>query len=60
MKIKPSELMELGYWGDACEVKGINEYAVNEGLMDSEEEITFNMDEIWKLIETIQAGRNDW
>ena len=42
MNIKTSarELMERGLWNEACEVTGMNPYALNEGRMNAEDEIT--------------------
>lgn len=35
--ITANDLMDLGLWTKYCEVEGINHYAVNEGLIDSDE-----------------------
>jgi len=45
----PTEAMTQGYWLALCELKGINEWAVNEGLMDSSEEIILTWEEGLKL-----------
>ena len=37
--ITPNDLMDKGIWEKACELLGINVWAVNEGLMDSDEEL---------------------
>ena len=38
--VTASELIDKGYWGDYCEETGLSIWCVNEGLMDSKEEIT--------------------
>jgi len=38
--ITAAELQDLGIWAEACEELGINPYAVNEGLMNPDEELT--------------------
>ena len=43
MRITARELFALGLWDKFCEETGTNEWAVNEGLLDDEEELT------WKL-----------
>jgi hypothetical protein len=43
------EIMDKGLWMEFCELRGINEWAVNEGLMDSDEEFVLNEREIKKL-----------
>ena len=35
----PNELIERGKWEKYCEISGTNYYAVNEGIMDLNEEI---------------------
>ena len=43
------EIMNKGLWDEFCEMKGINEWAMNEGLMDGNEEFTFTRREAIKL-----------
>lgn len=43
------ELLDKGIWDEVCELKGLNIWAINEGLMDSSEEISFNEVEAKKL-----------
>lgn len=43
------ELITLGVWDKVCEMRGINPYCVNEGLMDSSEEIVFTEPEAKSL-----------
>ncbi|HEY9408896.1 MAG TPA: hypothetical protein VIP77_04885 [Jiangellaceae bacterium] len=38
----PSELMDRLRWEEACDMLGLNVYAVAEGLMDGGEEITLS------------------
>ena len=35
----PGELLELGLWDDYCEISGTSVWAVNEGMINREEEI---------------------
>ena len=56
MNIKVSmtavQILDLGYWEKFCEAKGINPWAMNEGLIDAEEEFELPDDianEILKL-----------
>lgn len=42
--ITASELIERGLWLRACELFGINEWAVNEGLMSSDKVFTIDED----------------
>lgn len=37
IKVTARELLNKGRWIEACEMLGINEWAINEGLMDSED-----------------------
>jgi hypothetical protein len=41
-----SELMDRGLWLKVCEDRGISEWCVNEGRMESSHEFTFNEKEI--------------
>jgi len=43
--LSASELMDRGLWLEFCELRGINEWAVNEGMVDSDEEFVFSEDE---------------
>jgi hypothetical protein len=43
------ELLDRGVWIRFCELRGINEWAMNEGLMSSDEEFTFTEEEAVKL-----------
>ena len=40
-----NEIMVCGDWLKFCEIKGINEYAMNEGLMSGNEEFELTEDE---------------
>jgi len=42
VKVSTQELINLGIWEIACDVLGMNVWAVNEGLMDSDEIITLS------------------
>lgn len=43
--VTASELIDRGVWDDYCEKHGINVWAVNEGLMDSDHEIELSQKE---------------
>lgn len=51
MKIKVSadDLIDKGVWDKVCDLKGLNPWCVNEGTMDSNDDITFTEDEAKKL-----------
>jgi len=40
-----SEALDKGIWTNLCALLGINEWAINEGLMDGEEEIILTEDQ---------------
>ena len=39
----------LPIWEEVCELKGMNSWAIAEGLMDTEDEITFTLEEAVSL-----------
>jgi hypothetical protein len=41
--------LQRGIWDDLCDMKGWNVYAINEGLMDSDDEIELSAEEATKL-----------
>lgn len=43
MKTTAHELLRLGLWDKYCEQTGTNVWAVNEGLLDGDEEIEWEM-----------------
>jgi len=45
MKITVREIFKLGLWNKYCEENGINEWAVNEGLMSEDEVVEWNIKE---------------
>ena len=45
MKITANEAITLGIWDELCTLKGINVWAVNEGLMDGNTEIKLTLEE---------------
>lgn len=49
IKLTIKEIMNKGIWEDVCKLKGIVEYGANEGIIDSEEEITFSEEEAKNL-----------
>ncbi len=46
MKITPEEAMELGIWGEVADAKGINVWALNEGQIEHDEELTVTAEQI--------------
>lgn len=42
VKMTVKQIMELGLWDEVCEYKGINPYAINEGLMEYNDIIEFD------------------
>ena len=49
ISLTAGELISKGIWDEVCELKGLNIWAVNEGLMDRGEEINFNEEEAKQL-----------
>lgn len=45
MIITALEAVDMGIWDRLCKMKGINVWALSEGLMDSDEEITLSKQE---------------
>lgn len=43
--ITAREALNKGIWDDLCDLKGINVWAINEGMMDDTEEITLTEEE---------------
>ena len=39
VKVTARELIDKGYWDDVCRMTGLSIWCVNEGLIDSSEEI---------------------
>ena len=40
--ITANEAIDLGIWDNICAIKGINRFAVNEGMISGDDEITLN------------------
>ncbi len=49
IKITAEEAIDKGIWEELCEIKGLNEWCVNEGLMDSDHEISLTEKEAKEL-----------
>ena len=47
--ITAGEALDYGWWKRICDYKGMNVYAVNEGLMDRDAKIELSQDELQKL-----------
>ena len=43
------EAITYGFWDALCTLKDMNAWAVNEGLMDTDEEIELSLEEAQKL-----------
>jgi hypothetical protein len=43
------EILDRGIWQEFCDLRGINEWAINEGRMDASEEFTFTEEEALRL-----------
>ena len=43
--ITAGEALDKGIWDDLCDLKGINIWAINEGMMDDTEEIALTEEE---------------
>ena len=46
MKITPEEALELGIWGEVADAKGINVWALQEGQIDDDEELTVTVEQV--------------
>ena len=44
------ELIDMGIWEKVCDMKGINPYALSEGLMSEDEEIELSPEETLCLV----------
>ena len=49
IKITARDLMDKGLWMDACDMLGINEWAINEGLMVHSDILTLSEEQAKKL-----------
>ena len=47
--ITAQEALDRGLWDDLCKIKGINPYAITEGIMDRTTPISLNTEEAVKL-----------
>jgi len=43
------DLLDRGVWDQACDLLGLNVWAVAEGLMDSDDEVTLSEEQARKL-----------
>lgn len=52
------EIRDHGLWQEYCELTGTNEWAVSEGLLESDQEITLDEKQVEKLnlLEHINDG----
>ncbi len=49
VSVTAEEIIDRGVWDKVCELKGLNPWCVNEGLMDSDEYITLSLEEAQKI-----------
>lgn len=47
--ITADEAHDLGIWDNVCKIKGLNVWALNEGLMNGDDEITLSKEEAVEL-----------
>lgn len=47
--LRIEEIRDHGLWEKYCELTGTNEWAVSEGMIDSDQEVTLDEDQIEKL-----------
>ena len=47
--VSAREVMDAWAWEEACKMLGINEWAVNEGLMDPDEPLEFTEEQAIEL-----------
>lgn len=47
--ITAEELINIGLWDRFCDKRGINVWAINEGLMDEDEKFVLSWDEAEEL-----------
>ena len=45
ISVTARELMDRGLWKRACDMTGLNPWAVNEGLMDSSDTVTLTVEQ---------------
>lgn len=50
MRLTAHEAMEIGWWSEVCELKGWNNWAVNEGLMRADELIELSSNEVRQIV----------
>ena len=51
------ELLDSGFWEEFCAVRGWNVYAINEGLIDMDENIHLSEEELKQLGITVIITR---
>ena len=47
--ITANEAIDMGIFEEVCDMKGISVWVVNEGMMESDEEIVFTKDQAIEL-----------
>lgn len=58
VQVEAQALLDAGRWQDYCEKYGVNEWAVNEGLMSADEKLSVSLSDAkrWGLLEEEQDG----
>jgi len=59
IKMTARELMDTGLWQDFCEETGMNEWAMAEGLLDSDDEVEIPENLISKVVKNSIAEKSD-
>ena len=51
------ELLDRYVWDQACDMLGLNRWAMNEGLMDSSDRVTLTLDQA-RTLGLLEGGRS--
>ncbi len=60
IKVTAAEILQSGSWLDFCNERGINEWAINEGLMDREQEFELTVEKAVSYGLIKQPPKNYW
>lgn len=55
IELTAREILDYGDWDAFCTLRGINEWAINEGLMDADESFSFDIEELSKIGFSIES-----
>lgn len=62
IELTAREILDYGDWDAFCTLRGINEWAINEGLMDADESFSLTTEELSKIgfsIESLSKIRSE-